>query len=173
MCSTISRSKSPINRLATVHLLRVLQLARTILLMLTLFWLAPLVAAADPAADVEQILRDIRQDQPMPTLDYLRQATPINRDCAYFQGEYRGIGITVETHPHSPRVASLLLQLPGPNQTRQLLPAVARVLGPPQASDPKHSVYGWEWAAYRTASLHYAPGGGGQAGFTIVSLFYR
>jgi hypothetical protein len=48
-----------------------------------------------------------------------------------------------------------------------------RVIGPPHASEPKHSVYGWEWPAYRTASLHYAPGGGGQAGFTIVSLLYR
>ena len=147
--------------------------ARTLALLLTLFGFAPLVAVADPAADVERILRDIRQDEPAPKLDYLHRATPINADCAYFQGQYLGIEITVETHPNSSRVASLLLQLPGPDQTRQILPAVARVLGPPRTRDPRHSVYGWEWPAYRTASLHYAPGGGGQAGFTIVSLFYR
>ncbi|TCT20153.1 hypothetical protein EDC35_10680 [Thiobaca trueperi] len=147
--------------------------ARHILLMLALCCLAPLAAMADPAADVEQILRDIRQDEPVPQRDDLRRVASINADCAYFEGEYRGIRITVETHPNSSRVASLLLQIPGPDQTRQILPAVARVLGSPQASDPKHAVYGWEWAAYRTASLHYAPGADGQAGFTIVSLFYR
>ena len=148
-------------------------IAHRILSTLFLFWLTIGRVAADPAAAVEQILREIRQDRPVPTLTYLHQTASINAACAYFQGQYRAIDITVETHPNSARVASLLLHIPGADQTQQILPAVSRVLGPPQASDPKHSTDGWEWPTYRTASVHFAPGGGGQPGFTVVSLFYR
>lgn len=144
-----------------------------ILSTMLLFCLSTGHLAAHPAADVEQILRAIRQDRPVPTLDYLRRAASINADCAYFRGQYRTIDITVETHSNSARVASILLHIPGADQTQQILPAVSRVLGPPQASDPKQSSYGWEWPTYRTASVHHAPGGDGQAGFTVVSLFYR
>lgn len=148
-------------------------ITRPLWLLSALFWLAPLVAVADVTADVERILRDIRQDQPVPTLDYLQPTPPINIDCASFQGQYRGIEIAVETHPNSPRVASLLLQIPGPDQTRALLAAVSHVLGPPHSQDRRQSVYSWDWPEYRAASLHYAPGGSGAPGQTIVSLFYR
>ncbi|WP_295408222.1 hypothetical protein [uncultured Thiocystis sp.] len=148
-------------------------IALRILSTLFLFWLSAGRVVADPAADVEQILRVIRQDQPVPSLHYLRRAESINAACAYFRGQYRAIDITVETRPHSDSVASILLQIPGADQTQQILPAVSRVLGPPHASDPKQSTYGWAWPTYRTASVHYAPGGGGQAGFTVVSIFER
>ncbi|MCK7497548.1 MAG: hypothetical protein MZW92_47285 [Comamonadaceae bacterium] len=128
---------------------------------------------ADPIAEVERILSDIRQDQPVPRLDYLHPVTPMNPGCALFEGRYGAVTLQVETHPDSPRVASLLLQIPGPDQTRALLPAVSRVLGPPHRQDRRQSAYGWEWPEYRTASLHYAPGGSGAPGQTIVSLFYR
>ena len=148
-------------------------IARALLLMTILFGLTTGHVAADTPADVEQILRDIRQDRPVPTLAYLHQTASANADCASYQGTDRAIDIRVETHPNSARVASLLLQIPGADQTRQILPAVSRVLGPPHASDPKHSAYGWDWPTYRTASVHYVPGGSNQAGFTVVSLFYR
>lgn len=128
---------------------------------------------ADPAAEVEQVLDSIRQDRPVPRLDYLHRVAPINPGCAAFEGRYGAVAIFVETHPDSPRVASLLLQIPGPDQTRALLPAVSRVLGPPHGQDRRQSVYGWDWPNYRAASLHYAPGGSGMPGLTIVSLFYR
>jgi hypothetical protein len=89
------------------------------------------------------------------------------------RGSYGAVTLQVETHPDSPRVASLLLRIPGPDQTRALLPTVSRVLGAPHSQDRRQSVYGWDWPEYRAASLHYAPGGSGAPGQTIVSLFYR
>lgn len=128
---------------------------------------------AGTATDVEQVLRAVRQDQPVPSLDYLHRVAPINPGCAAFEGQYGSIAIQVETHPDSPRVASLLLRIPGPDQTRALLPAVSHVLGAPHSQDRGQSMYSWDWPEYRTASLHYAPGGSGAPGQTIVSLFYR
>ena len=131
------------------------------------------IVQADPIAEVERILDDIRQDQPVPNLDYLHHVAPINPGCAAFEGQYGSVAIQVETHPDSLRVASLLLRIPGPDQTRALLPAVSRVFGAPHSQDRRQSVYGWDWPDYRAASLHYAPGGSGAPGQTIVSLFYR
>ncbi|MGQ9659412.1 MAG: hypothetical protein ACUVQI_05615 [Thermochromatium sp.] len=128
---------------------------------------------ADPIADVERILSDIRQDQPVPHLDYLHPVAPMNPGCALFEGRYDTIAIQVETHPDSLRVASLLLEIPGPDRTRALLPTVSRVLGPPHGQDRNPSSYSWNRPEYRTASLHYVPGGSGTPGQTIVSLFYR
>lgn len=129
--------------------------------------------AADISADVEKILREVRQDQPVPAVDYLQPAEPINADCTSYRGSFRGIGITVETHPANDRVASLLLQIPGTDRTGQIFPAVKRVIGPPRYASPKKSEYGWEWPNYRSASLHYVKGAKPGEGSTIVSLFYR
>jgi hypothetical protein len=135
--------------------------------------LASAAVASDISADVEKILREIRQDQPVPALSYLKRAKSVNAGCAYYRGSYNGIEITVETHPDSDRAASILLQIPGADQTKQILPAVQRVIGPPRFSSPKESQYGWEWPKYRSASVHYARGGKSGEGITIVSLFYR
>jgi hypothetical protein len=144
-----------------------------IILVIVLVMLTTVTIAADIPLDVEKILRDIRQDQPVPTLDYLQRAKSINVGCAYYRGDYNGIEITVETLPNSQRVASVLLQIPGMDRTQQILPAVKRVIGPPHYSSPKESRYGWEWPNYRTASFHYARGIKPGEGFTIVSLFYQ
>ena len=146
---------------------------RGVVLTMALVVLTPAAVGADLAGDVEHVLRDIRQDSPVQKLDYLQRADPINAGCAYYRGRYNGIDVTVETHPNSDRVASVLLKLPGPDQTRLILPAITRVIGPPHASDPKQSNYGWDWPDYRTGSVHYAGGGATKEGFTIVSLFYR
>jgi len=146
---------------------------RGVVLTTALLLLTHAAVCADLAVDLEKVLRDIRQDSPVPKLDYLQRADPINVDCAYYRGRYHGIDVTVETHPNSDRVASVLLKLAGPDQTRLILPAVARVIGPPHVSDRKQSNYGWDWSDYRTASVHYAGGGEAKEGFTIVSLFYR
>lgn len=146
---------------------------RYIILIIALLMLTTTAIAADDSADVEKILREIPQDKPVPTLDYLERTKSINVDCAYYRGSYHGIEITVETHPKSSRVASVLLQIPGADQTRQILPAVTRVIGPPHYSKPKESHYGWEWANYRAASVHYAKGLKPGEGFTIISLFYQ
>ncbi len=129
--------------------------------------------AGEIATDVEKLLRDIRQDQPVPAVPYLEKSEPMNVDCAFYRGSYEGIEISVETHPKSQRVASILLRAPGPDRTKQILPAVKRVIGPPRSSSPKRSEYGWEWPGYRAASLHYAKGVRAGEGFTIVSIFYR
>ena len=129
--------------------------------------------ASDVPADVERMLREIRQDRPVPALSYLKRAKSVNIGCAYYRGSYNSVGITVETHPDSNRVASILLQIPGGDRTKQILPAVQRVIGPPRYSSPKESQYGWEWPKYRSASVHYASGGKSGEGITIVSLFYR
>ncbi len=129
--------------------------------------------AGEIGADVEKILRDIRQDQPVPAVTYLTKTEPVNVNCTYYRGNYQGIKISVETHPNSQRVASVLLQIPGPDRTKQVFPAVKRAIGPPRSSNPKKSEYGWEWPNYRTASLHYAKGAGSGTGTTVVSLFYR
>ena len=89
------------------------------------------------------------------------------------KADVRDIGITVETHPNSDRVVSLLLQVPGPDRTKEIFPAVKRVIGPPRYVRPKKSEYGWEWADFRAASVHYVRGTNGKEGSTIVSLFYR
>lgn len=128
---------------------------------------------ADPIAEVERILDDIRQDRPVPRLDYLHPVAPMNPGCALFEGQSGTVTLQVETHPDSLRVASLLLQIPGPDQTRALLSTVSRVLGPPHSQDRYQSSYSWDWPEYRAASLHYAPGGSGAPDQTIVSLFYR
>lgn len=130
-------------------------------------------ATADTATDVEQVLRVVRQDQPVPSLDDLHRIAPINPGCTAFEGQYGSVTIQVETHPDSPRVASLLLQIPGPDQTRALLPAVSRRLGTPHSQDRHQSVDCWDWPEYRAASLHDAPGGSGAPGLTILSLFDR
>ncbi|MBS1197814.1 MAG: hypothetical protein H6R18_1599 [Proteobacteria bacterium] len=140
---------------------------------LFLVFLSQTAMAADTAGDIEQILKDIRQDQPVPKLDYLKKATPINADSAYYTGRYKDIEITVEAHPNSTKVASVLLKIPGPDQTREILPAVSRVIGKPHHSDPKQSVYSWEWRKYRSASLHYVGNGPLKERITVVSLFYR
>lgn len=129
--------------------------------------------AGDIGTDVEKILGEIRQDQPLPSLPYLKKAEPMNIDCVYYRGDYQGIRISVETHPNSQRVAAILLEIPGSDRTAQVLPAVKRVLGPPRSSDPGRSEYGWEWPRYRTASLHYAKGTRPGEGLTVISLFYR
>lgn len=134
---------------------------------------AVVLAAADLARDVEHVLREIRQDAPLPTLSYLQPAESINADSAYFQGRYGDIAISVETLPGSDRVASILLKIRGPDRTREILPAVSRLIGPPHSSAPDQSIYGWEWPKYRAASVHYAGGGTGRDGATIVSIFYR
>lgn len=125
--------------------------------------------AADVANDVEQILMDIRQDQPVPKLDYLKKAKPMNADSAYYTGRYNNIDIAVENHPNSTKVASVLLKIPGGDQTRAILPSVSRAIGKPHASDRKNSQYSWTWKHYRTGSLHYDAG----ERITIVSLFYQ
>jgi len=135
--------------------------------------LASTAFASDIPSDVEKILREIRQDQPVPALSYLKPAKSVNVGCAYYRGSYNGVEITVETHPDSNRVASVLLQIPGADVTKQILPAVRRVIGPPRYSNPKESHYSWEWPKYRSASVHYVSGGKSGEGFTIVSLFYR
>ncbi|OQA34949.1 MAG: hypothetical protein BWY57_00099 [Betaproteobacteria bacterium ADurb.Bin341] len=136
---------------------------------LLLFFLASITLAADVASDVEKILIDIRQDQPVPKLDYLKKAAPINADSAYYQGNYKGIEIAVEAHPNSNKVASILLKITGADQTRAILPAVSRAIGKPHHSSPKNSQYSWTWKKYRTGSLHYDAG----ERLTIVSLFYQ
>jgi len=135
---------------------------------LLLFFFSSMALAAD-AADVEQILSDIRQDKPVPRLDYLKKALPINADSAYFTGNFKDIEIAVECHPNSNKVASVLIKIPGGDQTRAILPAVSRVIGKPHASDRKNSQYSWTWKNYRTGSLHYVAG----ERITIVSLFYQ
>lgn len=136
---------------------------------LLLFLLTPMVLAADVAGDVEQILTDIRQDQPVPKLDYLKKVKPMNADSAYYTGRYKDIEIAVEAHPNSNKAASILLKIPGGDQTRAVLPAVSRAVGKPHASDRKNSQYSWSWKKYRTGSLHYDAG----ERLTIVSLFYQ
>ena len=140
-------------------------ISRGILLTAVLVFVTHAALSADLAADVERVLRDIRLDSPVPQLDYLRQAKPINVGSAYYQGRYHGIEVTVETHPNNHRVASVLLQIAGPDQTRLALPAVTRVIGPPQTRDPKQSTYRWEWPGGKTASIHYAGNGEGQRRF--------
>ncbi|PKN96248.1 MAG: hypothetical protein CVU43_21675 [Chloroflexi bacterium HGW-Chloroflexi-5] len=144
----------------------------TILTAVTIM-LVSVAFASDIPADVERILREIRQDQPAPALSYLKSAKSVNHGCAYYRGTYNGIAITVETHPDSNRVASVLLKIPGADVTKNILPAVKRVIGPPRYSSPKESQYSWEWPKYRSASVHYVRGGKPGYGFTIVSLFYR
>jgi hypothetical protein len=129
--------------------------------------------ASDIPADVEKILREIRQDQPVPALSYLKRAKSINQGCAYYRGNYNGIEITVETHLDSNRVSSVLLQISGEDRTKQVLPAVKRVIGSPRYSSPKESQYGWEWPKYRSASVHYVRGDKSGEGITVVSLFYQ
>lgn len=124
---------------------------------------------SDVAADVEKIMKDIRQDQPLPKLDYLKKTRPMNVGSDYYNGRYNGIEIAVENHPHSNKVSSLLIKIRGPNQTRELLPTVSRIVGKPHHSNPKKSNYFWEWKNYRSCSLHYEPG----ESLTIVSLFYQ
>ncbi len=132
------------------------------------------VVFADSVSDVGKILQDIRQDQPVPNLAYLKQVRPMNNDSAYYQGRYNGIEVAVETRPNSNLVASILIQVPGPDRTRDVLPAVTRVLGPPHSSDRKNHIYSWSWPTYRTASVHYSKNDGpAAAGTTIISLFYR
>lgn len=131
------------------------------------------VLAGEIGADVEKILRDIRQDQAVPAVVYLKKAEPMNIDCTYYRGNYQGIEISVETHPNSQRVASILLQIPGPDRAKQIFPAVKRAIGPPRSSNLKRSEYGWEWPNYRTASLHYTKGVKPGEGSTVVSIFYR
>lgn len=141
-------------------------------LLLALLMSSMTLLAGDLGTDVAQVLHAIRQDQPVPRLGYLQPAPPMNQGCDYYQGRYGAIDISVETHPGNNRVASILLQIPGPDRTRQILPAVARVIGPPDASDRNQSIYSWDWPDYRTASLHYT-GGGPDQGLTVVSIFYR
>ncbi len=129
--------------------------------------------AGDVGGDVEKMLREIRQDKPVPSVPYLKKAEPMNAGCAYYRGSYHGIRVAVETHPNSNRIASILLKIPGPDRTRQILPAVTGVIGPPRSRNPKASEYGWEWPNYRTASVHYTKGTKSGQGYTIVSLFYR
>lgn len=148
-------------------------ICRSIVLIVALIILTTAAAAADTSADVEKILREIRQDQPVPALDYLQRAEPINVGCAYYHGNYRDIEINVEAHPNSRRAASVFLKISGKDRTQQILPAVRRVIGSPRYSSPKESHHGWEWPNYRTASVHYAKGVKPGEGFTIVSLFYR
>ena len=81
----------------------------------------------------------------------------------------QGIEISVETHPNSRRVASILLEIAGPDRTKLVFPAVKRTIGSPRSSNPKKSEYGWEWPNYRTASLHYAKGAKPGEGSTVVS----
>ncbi len=130
-------------------------------------------AAGDIATNVEKILREVPQDRPVPSVDYLKKTQPVNIDCAYYRGDYQSIEIAVETHPNSQKVASVLLKIPGPDRTKEVLPAVKRVIGPPKSSNPKKSEYGWEWPGYRTGSVHYAKGSRPGEGFTVISLFYR
>lgn len=147
----------------------------TILITLALLLTLRAAMAVDDslAMEVEQVLRDIRQDRPVPALDYLQRTAPLNADAAFYQGRYKRLVIQVETHPHGQRVASLLIQIPGPDQTRQILPAVVRVLGHPNLTDIERSHYAWDWPNNRSASLHYAKGNGADDGFSVVSLFYR
>lgn len=149
------------------------RICNCIMLMAIAMMLEPAAVASDIPADVEKMLREIRQDQSLPTLSYLKRAKSINHGCAYYRGNYNGIEITVETHPDSNRVASVLLQIFGEDRTKQVLPAVKRVIGPPRYSSPKESQYGWEWPKYRGASVHYISGRKSGEGFTIVSLFYQ
>ncbi|MHB8137409.1 MAG: hypothetical protein ACYDGO_03365 [Smithellaceae bacterium] len=146
---------------------------RCVILTLILIMLVPVAAASDFSADVEKILWEIRQDQPVPVISYIQQAKSINVGCDYYRGNYNGIEITVETHPNSHRVASVLLQIPGMDRTKNILPAVKSVIGPPRLSSPKKSHYSWEWPKYRTASIHYAKGSKPGEGLTIISLFYQ
>lgn len=135
--------------------------------------LVPAAIASDIPADVEKILQEIRQDRPVPALPWLKRTKSVNVGCAYYRGNYNSINVTVETHPDSNRVASVLLQIPGEDRTKQVLPAVKRVIGPPRHSSPKKSQYSWEWSKYRSASVHYTSVGKSGEGFTIVSLFYQ
>lgn len=135
--------------------------------------MAPVAVSSDIPADVEKMLREIRQDGPVPALSWLKRAKSVNVGCAYYRGNYNRIAVTVETHPDSNRVASILLQIPGEDRTKQILPAVKRVIGPPRHSSPKESQYSWDWPKYRSASVHYISGGKSGEGFTIVSLFYQ
>ncbi|NEX22147.1 hypothetical protein G3480_17855 [Thiorhodococcus mannitoliphagus] len=146
---------------------------RQILLIGSLLAVTASLSLADTVTDVGILLREILQDRPVPRLPYLNRAAPMNPDSGYFKGRYGGIDISVETHPNSDLVAAILLAIPGPNRTREILPAVSAVLGPPHSSDPTHGIYGWEWPDFRTASVHYVAGGGDTAGQTIISIFYR
>jgi hypothetical protein len=146
---------------------------RLTLLASALLLLSPALSLADPLADVATLLREIRQDQPVPALPYLHRTSPLNPDSESFKGRYGAVDISVETYPNSDRVAAILLEIPGPDRTRQLLPVVAAALGQPRSSDPAHGIYGWEWPGFRAASLHYAAGHGATQGRTVVSLFYR
>ncbi len=148
-------------------------ICRHIILTIIMIMITTVAAAADVSTDVEKILREIRQDQPLPAIDYLQRTKSMNAGCAYYIGNYHGIDVRVETHPSSNRVASVLLQIPGGDRTRQILPAVRGVIGPPRYSKPKESYYFWEWPKYRTASLHYTRGVKPAEGLTIVSLFYQ
>jgi hypothetical protein len=146
-------------------------LAIVLTIVLTMLPLA--AGAGDISGDVEKVLRQIHQDRPVPSLDYLRKVEPINAGCACYRGVYRGIAITVETHQDSDRVASLLLEIPGPDRTKEVFPAVRRVIGPERYRKPKQSEYGWEWSDFRTASVHYVKGTGPDKGVTVVCRLYR
>jgi len=148
-------------------------ICRRIILTIILIMITTASVAADISADVGKILREIRQDQPLPTLDYLQRTKSMNVGCAYYIGSYHGIDVRVETHPNSNRVDSVLLQIPGGDRTQQILPVVKSVIGPPRYSKPKESYYFWEWPKYRTASLHYTKGVKSGEGLTVVSLFYQ
>jgi hypothetical protein len=125
------------------------------------------------AGDVEKILRDIPQDRPLAKPGYLKRTKSINADSAYYKGFFNGIEVAVETHPNSTLVASVLLKIPGPDQTSKILPAVTSILGSPHYTDKKKSDYSWQWPKYRAASLHYVGNGGPNDRFTIVSLYYQ
>lgn len=131
-------------------------------------------ARADTAGNVEMLLRELRQDRPLPKVPYLKRVKSMNAGCPYYQGQYRGIEVAVELS-ESAKVTSVLLCIPRANRTREILPAVIRVLGRPHHSDTKNSAWSWEWPNYRFASVHYAPSAKVDATWwdTIVSVGYR
>ena len=125
-------------------------------LLLCLMLLCSREAWADTVGDVEMLLRQIRLGQTLPKFKWLKKLPPLDPGLDVWRGKLRNIEVVVESYTKSGKIFVCELKVPGGDRTKELLPAVTAVYGPP---DPLKGVsYTWKKDHWYVAMTYWPQG---------------
>lgn len=140
---------------------------KTILMLTMLVLLAtaasmPIAGAASAEVNAfSALVADIQLDKPLPNVDYLQAAKPLNKGELRYVGGYRNWQIRVTVKETTGLIYDFGFSRQGSDIIDELLPFATAVYGEnyqAREKSPRDRGYGWSLGEFKMANLFYQSG---------------